>query len=67
MMRTTLEIDEGLLEDVVSVTEGCSKSRAVNIALHEYLRHVRLQRLLSRQGQLDLETDDSREFRHLDP
>ena len=65
-MRTTLDIDEELLEDVVSTTEERSKSKAVNIALHEYLRHVRVQRLLSRQGALDLAIDDWSEFRHLD-
>ena len=65
-MRTTLDIDEGLLEDVLSETAEKSKSRAVNKALEEYLRHLRTQRLLGLQGRLDLDLDDWYEVRHME-
>ena len=65
-MRTTLDIEEKLLEEVVSVTAQPSKSGAVNMALAEYLRQVRVQLLLSHQGALDLSLDDWYEARHVE-
>ncbi len=65
-MRTTIEVDEKLLRDVIHVTGERRKSRAIGKALEEYLRNDRLIRLLGRQGRLDLDLDDWDEFRHLD-
>ncbi len=65
-MRTTLDIDEELIEGVLSETAEKSKSRAVNKALEEYLRQVRIQRLLDLQGKLDLDLDDWDEVRHME-
>ena len=49
-MRTTLDVDQKLLKDVVEVTGESSKSKAVSKALKEYLRRDRLQKLLDHQG-----------------
>ena len=63
-MRTTLDVDEKLLEEIVRVTGEKSKSKAINNALDEYIRHARMKRLLELQGRLDLDLDDWYEFRH---
>lgn len=65
-MRTTLEIDKKLLEAVVELTGETSKSRAVNKALEEYVRRMRIEHLLSVRGKLDLDLDDWYEFRHME-
>ena len=64
MIPTTLDVDEKLLNEVVKVTGENSKSKAINSALDEYLRHVRMKRLLELQGNLDLDLEDWYEFRH---
>ena len=65
-MRTTLDIDKKLLDEVLSETAEKSKSKAVNKALEEYVRHLRTQRLLALQGKLDLNLDDWYEVRHME-
>jgi Arc/MetJ family transcription regulator len=65
-MRTTLDLDPKLLEDVVKATGQKSKTRAVSKALEDYIRDDRLRRLLRRQGKLDLALDDWYEFRHME-
>lgn len=63
-MRTTIDIDEQLLEATVRHTGQPTKSKAVNEALAEYLRDQGLRKLLRLQGNLDLDLDDWYEFRH---
>ena len=65
-MRTTLDLDPKLLEDVVKATGQKSKTKAVSKALGEYMRKDRLKRLLRLQGKLDLALDDWYEFRHME-
>ena len=64
MMRTTLDIDPKLLDQVVETTGENTKSAAVNKALEEYLREVRVKRLLALKGKLDLDLDDWYALRH---
>ena len=65
-MRTTLDVDEKLLEEIVELTGETSKSKAVNKALEEYVRRMRIDHLLSLLGKLDLDLDDWYEFRHME-
>lgn len=65
-MRTTLDIDQELLEYVMEATGSLSKSKAVNEVLREYVKSRRRERLLALQGRLDLDLDDWYEFRHLE-
>ena len=65
-MRTTLNIDEELLEQVLDKTGVRGKSKAVNAALEEYVRNYRTRRLLDLQGELNLDMDNWDEFRHLE-
>ena len=66
-MRTTLDVDEILLEEVVKATGEKSKSRAVNRVLTQFVRDSHMKRLLDLQGKLDLDLDDWYEFRHMEP
>jgi len=56
-MRTTLDIDQELLEELLRVTKERSKSRAVNRALREYLRRLRLKELRQMSGEVELRED----------
>ena len=66
MMRTTLEIDENLLDEVLILTEEKSKGKAVNKALQEYIRRKRIEELRGMLGTIDL-VDNWYELRHMDP
>jgi len=63
-MRTTLEIDRKLLDETAAETGEKSLSKAVTMALREYLRERRKARLLAALGTHDLDLDDWYEFRH---
>ena len=58
-MRTTLDIDPKLLEDVVKVTGQQSKTKAVNTALEQYIRRAKIGELRAMAGKFPL--DDTRE------
>ena len=58
-MRTTLDIDPKLLEDVVKVTGQRSKTKAVNTALEQYIRRAKIEDLRAMAGRILL--DDTRE------
>lgn len=57
-MRTTLDIDSALLESVVEATGEKTKSRAVNAALQDYIRRMKIEELRSMAGKLPV--DDTR-------
>ncbi len=65
-MRTTLEIDERLLEEVTQLTGEKSKGKAVNRALEEYIRNKRIEELRAMAGTVDL-VDNWYELRHMEP
>ena len=58
-MRTTLDIDPKLLEDVVKATGQRSKTKAVNTALEQYVRRTKVEDLRAMAGKFTL--DDTRE------
>ena len=65
-MRTTVDIDEDLLDATLKATGHKSKSKAVNEALGVYVAHQSRERLLALRGNLDLDLDDWYEYRHMD-
>lgn len=65
-MRTTLDVDEKLIEEVKKLTKEKSKGKAINRALEEYIRSQRIDDLRSMLGKTDL-VDDWYEARHADP
>ncbi len=58
-MRTTLDVDSQLLNDVLELTGEKSKSKAVCTALKQYLRSRRIAELRAMAGKI--QTDDVKE------
>ena len=63
-MRTTLNLDEQLVVDVVRMTGETSKSKAMARALEGYARAQRTTKLRAMLGNTDLDLNDWREFRN---
>ena len=57
-MRTTLDIDRNLLDSVVEATGEKTKSKAVNAALEEYVRQIKIDELREAAGKYQI--DDTR-------
>ena len=64
-MRTTLNIDDKLLETVIEATGEKTKSKAVNAALKEYIRRKHVQELIDSWGKIIVD-DLSEEYDRLD-
>jgi Arc/MetJ family transcription regulator len=56
-MRTTLDLDEGLVKELVKVTKAKTKTKAIHIAISEFLRRKRIEGLLALEGKLHLDLD----------
>ena len=54
-MRTTIDIDDTLMEDVVRLTGARKKREALRIALEEYVRRVRIDALLALPGTIEID------------
>ena len=61
-MRTTLNIDVKLLKTVVDATGEKTKSKAVNAALKEYIRHRSVEELFDYWRRNPMSDDDYREY-----
>ena len=57
-MRTTLDIDERLLDTVLQATGERSKSAAVNKVLGDYIRQIKIDEIRAAAGKFQL--DDTR-------
>jgi hypothetical protein len=64
-MRTTLDIDQHLMESLMARHPGESKTKAVEAAIAEHVRRGAVDRLLRLQGNLDIE-DVAAEMRAID-
>ena len=51
-MRTTLNLDETLLKDLMAVTKAKTKTEAIHHALSEYVRREKLRRLKALSGKI---------------
>ena len=65
-MRTTIDVDDRLLTQVLEITGERSKSKAVSRALEDYVRQERVKGLLALRGKLDLDLDNWYELRHME-
>lgn len=65
-MRTTLEVDEKLLDEAMTLTGEKSRSKALNRVIADWIRDKRVEELRSMLGTLDL-GDDWYEMRHAEP
>lgn len=64
-MRTTLQVDDHLFEELMLHTGARTKTEAVRLALAEYIRQRKKEELLALFGNLEFD-DDVNEFRALD-
>ena len=64
-MRTTLNVDEAVLEEVVKLTGERNKRKAVSKALEEYLQRKRIAELKKMAGKIDL-VDNLKELEELE-
>ncbi len=56
-MRTTLNIDDLLMKKLLETTREKSKTRAITIAIKDYLKKKQIKKILSYQGQLEIESN----------
>jgi len=56
-MRTHLELDDDLLEQVCTLGRFSTKKAAVNMALAEYAKLLKRQQLLALRGQVEWQGD----------
>ncbi|MBM2815068.1 MAG: Antitoxin of type system, VapB [Ignavibacteria bacterium] len=59
-MRTTLNIQDGIIEDILLYYNAKTKTEAVNKALIDWVNYTRKNKLLSLRGQV--EVDDNTEL-----
>jgi len=65
-MRTTLNIDEAMLFEVMELTGQKNRSEAIRAALTAYLQQQRKNKLLALRGKVDIE-DNWQQLRALEP
>ena len=53
-MRTTIDVDEKLLETMLKMTGEKSKSKAVNKAMKDYIRRRSIDDLRAMAGKIDM-------------
>ena len=53
-MRTTIEVPEELMDDLMSVSETRKKKEAVRAALEEFVRRRKLEKLLTLPGTIEI-------------
>lgn len=56
-MRTTLNVPDELMEDLIKTTGSVTKTRAVSQALASFLQRERMRRLKELAGKLHLRSD----------
>ena len=56
-MRTTLNLDEGLLRELMKLTGAKTKTEAIHLAISDFLRRKKIEGLLDLEGKLQLDLD----------
>ena len=54
-MRTTLDLEEDLLQQLLEISKAKTKSRAVNLAIADYVRRQKRKQLTRLSGRLWIE------------
>lgn len=54
-MRTTINVEDSIFDEILAITKAHTKTEAVNKALHEYIRMKRKQKLLDLAGKIHIE------------
>ncbi len=56
-MRTTLNLDDFLINQLLEATHQKSKTKAITMAIKDYLEHKQLKKILTYQGNLAIENN----------
>lgn len=56
-MRTTLDLDEKLIKELLAVTGAKTKTGAIHLAISEFLRQKKIEQLLALEGKIHLDLD----------
>lgn len=64
-MRTTLELSDHLIKELMSVEKWASKTQAIEAAIEDFVRRRRLDNLISARGRLKVK-DVSAESRKME-
>ena len=56
-MRTTINIPNAILDDLMEYTDSKTKTDAVNTALKNWVRYAKIQKLKSLRGKLQIDAD----------
>jgi Arc/MetJ family transcription regulator len=64
-MRTLVDIEDGLLEEALSLTQAKSKKEVIHVALKELIRAILRQQLAEKAGSgfLDMSLDELKQLR----
>jgi hypothetical protein len=54
-MKTTLNIPEDLIKTAMSLSKRRTKTETIIVALHEYVRLKRIEKIMEHEGKLQLE------------
>ena len=65
-MRTTITIADEKMQELLDITETRSMTKAVNMAVEEFIRHHRLQRLRALRGKVAILSNDEIEAAELE-
>ncbi len=60
-MRTTINIQDGLMDRLLSGTKAKTKTKAVEIAIKDYIEKKSIEDLLSLSGKIDIDPDWEKE------
>lgn len=60
-MRATLNIPDDLLEEVQKICGEKSKTKAITIAMQEYIRHKKVKELIALAGKIEIDYDWKKE------
>jgi hypothetical protein len=64
-MRTTLDLEDGLMEALMARHPGMSKTKAVEAAIEDHVRRGAVKWMLANAGKIEIE-DVSKEMRAID-
>ena len=60
-MRATLNIPDNLIEEVQKITGEKSKTKAITVAMKEYIRQKKIKELIALRGKLQIDYDWEKE------
>ncbi len=60
-MRTTININDDLMEALLALTKAKTKTKAVELAIREYIEKKSIEDLISLSGKIDIDSDWQKE------